>query len=224
MARAERSSPEDRREDERKSKKDARERTRMDPHGTQGSANEKQSPYRSLRKNAEQQREGIEELEIQIPAGPHLGDVVIEAKNVRKGFDDKILMDDLTFRLPPGGIVGVIGPNGAGKTTLFRMITGQDKPDSGELKIGDTVQLGYVDQSRDTLDDNASVYQEISEGNDVLELGKRKINARAYVNTFNFRGGDQEKKVGVLSGGERNRVHLAKLLRKGSNVLLLDVH
>jgi ATP-binding cassette ChvD family protein len=193
---------------------------RMAPKARQTKSKARIGAYEKML--AEQQREGIEELEIQIPAGPHLGDVVIEAKNVRKGFDDKILMDDLTFRLPPGGIVGVIGPNGAGKTTLFRMITGQDKPDSGELKIGDTVQLGYVDQSRDTLDDNASVYQEISEGNDVLELGKRKINARAYVNTFNFRGGDQEKKVGVLSGGERNRVHLAKLLRKGSNVLLLD--
>ena len=171
---------------------------------------------------AEQDSEAIAELEIQIPAGQKLGDVVVEAKGVKKGFDDKILMEDMNFRLPPGGIVGVIGPNGAGKTTLFRMITGQDTPDAGELKIGSTVQLGYVDQSRDSLGDNNSVYQEISEGHDTLELGKRKINARAYVNRFNFRGPDQEKKVGVLSGGERNRVHLAKLLRRGSNVLLLD--
>ncbi len=171
---------------------------------------------------AEQDSEEIAELEIQIPAGQKLGDVVVEAKDVNKGFGDKILMENMNFRLPPGGIVGVIGPNGAGKTTLFRMITGQDTPDSGELKVGATVQLGYVDQSRDSLADDNSVYKEISEGHDTLELGKRKINARAYVNRFNFRGPDQEKKVGVLSGGERNRVHLAKLLRKGSNVLLLD--
>ena len=167
---------------------------------------------------AEQDSAKIDELEIQIPAGQKLGDVVIEASDLCKGYDDKILMENMSFRLPPGGIVGVIGPNGAGKTTLFRMITGQETPDSGELKIGETVQLGYVDQSRDSLGDNNSVYQEISEGHDTLELGKRKINARAYVNRFNFRGPDQEKKVGILSGGERNRVHLAKLLRKGSNV------
>ena len=171
---------------------------------------------------AAQDSEEIAALEIQIPAGEKLGDVVVEAKDVSKGFGEKILMENMNFRLPPGGIVGIIGPNGAGKTTLFRMITGQDTPDSGELKIGSTVQLGYVDQSRDSLGDNNSVYTEISEGHDTLELGKRKINARAYVNKFNFRGPDQEKKVGVLSGGERNRVHLAKLLRRGSNVLLLD--
>ncbi len=171
---------------------------------------------------AEQDSEEIAALEIQIPAGQKLGDVVVEAKDVCKGFDDKILMENMNFRLPPGGIVGIIGPNGAGKTTLFRMITGQDTPDSGDLKIGSTVQLGYVDQSRDSLKDDNSVYKEISEGHDTLELGKRKVNARAYVNKFNFRGPDQEKKVGVLSGGERNRVHLAKLLRRGSNVLLLD--
>ena len=171
---------------------------------------------------AEQDSEEIAALEIQIPAGQKLGDVVVEAMDVNKGFDDKILMENMNFRLPPGGIVGIIGPNGAGKTTLFRMITGADTPDSGDLKIGSTVQLGYVDQSRDSLKDDNSVYQEISEGHDTLELGKRKVNARAYVNKFNFRGPDQEKKVGVLSGGERNRVHLAKLLRRGSNVLLLD--
>ena len=149
---------------------------------------------------AEQDSEEIAALEIQIPAGQKLGDVVVEAKDVTKGFGDKVLMENMNFRLPPGGIVGIIGPNGAGKTTLFRMITGQDTPDSGELKIGSTVQLGYVDQSRDSLGDDNSVYKEISEGHDTLELGKRKINARAYVNKFNFRGQDQEKKVGVLSG------------------------
>ena len=170
----------------------------------------------------EDQRDKVDELEIQIPAGPHLGDLVIEAKEVSKAYGDKVLMEDISFRLPPGGIVGIIGPNGAGKTTLFRMITGQDEPDSGTLVKGKTVQLGYVDQSRDSLNDDQTVYQEISEGHDDLEIGKRKVNARAYVNRFNFRGGDQEKKVGVLSGGERNRVHLAKLLRRGSNVLLLD--
>ena len=171
---------------------------------------------------AEDQRDREDELEIQIPPGPHLGDLVIQAENVTKGFGEKILMENMDFRLPPGGIVGIIGPNGAGKTTLFRMITGEEKADAGSLKIGDTVELGYVDQSRDSLDAEKTVYQEISEGNDTLEIGKRKVNARAYVNRFNFRGGDQEKKVGVLSGGERNRVHLAKLLRRGSNVLLLD--
>jgi ATPase subunit of ABC transporter with duplicated ATPase domains len=170
----------------------------------------------------EDQREKETELEIQIPPGPHLGDVVIEAEGVNKAFGDKVLMENMTFRLPPGGIVGIIGPNGAGKTTLFRMITGADTADSGTMKIGETVELGYVDQSRDSLKDENTVYQEISEGNDTLEIGKRKVNARAYVNRFNFRGPDQEKKVGVLSGGERNRVHLAKLLRRGSNVLLLD--
>ncbi len=170
----------------------------------------------------EDQRDKVDELEIQIPAGPNLGDLVIEAKGLNKAFGDKVLMEDINFRLPPGGIVGIIGPNGAGKTTLFRMITGQDQPDDGVLTIGKTVQLGYVDQSRDSLNDNHTVYQEISEGHDTLEIGKRKVNSRAYVNRFNFRGGDQEKKVGVLSGGERNRVHLAKLLRRGSNVLLLD--
>jgi len=170
----------------------------------------------------EDERDKVDELEIQIPAGPHLGDLVIEAKNMNKAFGEKVLMEDISFRLPPGGIVGIIGPNGAGKTTLFRMITGQDEPDSGTLVTGKTVQLGYVDQSRDSLNDDQTVYQEISEGHDDLEIGKRKVNARAYVNRFNFRGADQEKKVGVLSGGERNRVHLAKLLRRGSNVLLLD--
>jgi len=164
----------------------------------------------------------IDEFEIQIPHGKPLGQLVVDAENIRKGYDDNLLIEDLTFRLPPGGIVGVIGPNGAGKTTLFRMLTGAEEPDSGSLKIGETVQFGYVDQSRDALDAEKSVYDEISGGHETLEMGGKKINARAYVSRFNFKGPDQEKKVGVLSGGERNRVHLASLLRKGSNVLLLD--
>ena len=171
---------------------------------------------------AEGQREQDKELEIQIPPGAHLGDLVITAENLKKSYGENILMEDVNFRLPPGGIVGIIGPNGAGKTTLFRMITGQETPDEGALTVGPTVELGYVDQSRDDLDPNATVYQEISGGHDDIILGKRRINARAYVNRFNFRGPDQEKKVGKLSGGERNRVHLAKLLKRGSNVLLLD--
>ncbi|MGB2499796.1 MAG: energy-dependent translational throttle protein EttA [Mariniblastus sp.] len=193
---------------------------KMSPKARQSKSKARIGAYEQMLN--EDQREREQDLEIQIPPGPHLGDVVIEAENLGKGFGEKILMEDVNFRLPPGGIVGVIGPNGAGKTTLFRMITGQQEPDSGSLKIGATVELGYVDQSRDSLGDDNTVYQEISEGHDTLELGKRKVNARAYVNRFNFRGPDQEKKVGVLSGGERNRVHLAKLLRRGSNVLLLD--
>ncbi|MEM9443546.1 MAG: ATP-binding cassette domain-containing protein, partial [Pseudomonadota bacterium] len=150
------------------------------------------------------------------------GDTVIEAEKLIKGYGDRLLIDDLDFRLPPGGIVGVIGANGAGKTTLFRMITGQEKPDGGVLKIGDTVELGYVDQSRDSLDASKTVWEEISGGHDMLEIGKRDVHSRAYVSSFNFKGPDQQKKVGQLSGGERNRVHLAKLLKEGSNVLLLD--
>ena len=171
---------------------------------------------------SEQFEEQITEFEIQIPPGAHLGDLVIEAKNISKGFGDKLLMDNLSFSLPAGGIVGVIGPNGAGKTTLFRMLTGQDSPDSGELQVGQTVEMGYVDQNRDDLDANATVYEEISGGYEHLAMGGRRINSRGYVSRFNFKGPDQEKKVGTLSGGERNRVHLAKLLRQGSNLLLLD--
>ena len=163
-----------------------------------------------------------DQLEIEIPPGKHLGDLVVEFEGVHKGFDENILVEDLSFRLPPAGIVGVIGPNGAGKTTLFRMITGEEKPDNGTLRVGPTVEPGYVDQSRDALDPDKTVFQEISGGHETLEMGGRKINARAYVSRFNFRGPDQEKKVGTLSGGERNRVHLAKLLRRGSNLLLLD--
>jgi ATPase subunit of ABC transporter with duplicated ATPase domains len=157
-----------------------------------------------------------------IPPGPRLGELVIEAEHLRKGYGDHLLIDDLSFRLPPGGIVGVIGANGAGKTTLFRMITGQERPDGGALRVGDTVALGYVDQSRETLAPNKSVWEEISGGTDQIQLGKREVNSRAYVSAFNFRGPDQQKKVGQLSGGERNRVHLAKLLKGGANVILLD--
>jgi sulfate-transporting ATPase len=160
--------------------------------------------------------------QIVIPAGDRLGDLVIEAKAVNKAFGEKLLIDDLNFKLPPGGIVGVIGPNGAGKTTLFRMITGSEEPDDGELRIGDSVKLGYVDQSRDSLKAEATVWEEISEGQTEIDLGKRKVQSRAYVGSFNFRGADQQKKVGQLSGGERNRVHLAKMLKSGANVILLD--
>ncbi len=159
---------------------------------------------------------------ITIPAGPRLGDLVVEADQVRKGFGNQILIDELSFKVPPGAIVGIIGPNGAGKTTLFRMIVGQEKPDSGELRVGDTVQLGYVDQSRDALKANASVWEEISDGLDVIQVGKKQVPSRAYVGAFNFKGADQQKKVGQLSGGERNRVHLAKMLRSGANLILLD--
>ncbi|MGC8523353.1 MAG: energy-dependent translational throttle protein EttA [Acidibrevibacterium sp.] len=160
--------------------------------------------------------------EIVIPPGPRLGATVIEAENLTKGYGDRLLIDGLSFKLPPGGIVGVIGPNGAGKTTLFRMITGQETPDSGSLRIGDTVKLGYVDQSRDSLDASKTVWEEISGGTDVITLGKRAVPSRAYVGAFNFKGADQQKKVGVLSGGERNRVHLAKMLKSEANVILLD--
>ena len=157
-----------------------------------------------------------------IPAGPRLGGNVIEAEHLSKGYGDRLLIDDLSFRLPPGGIVGVIGPNGAGKTTLFRMLTGQEEPDSGTLKTGETVVLGYVDQSRDDLEADKTVWEEISGGTDVIKVGDREQSSRAYVGAFNFRGGDQQKKVGQLSGGERNRVHLAKTLKSGANLLLLD--
>ena len=160
--------------------------------------------------------------EIVVPPGPRLGNVVIEAEGLRKGYGNNLLIDDLNFRLPPGGIVGVIGPNGAGKTTLFRMIIGQEQPDAGALRIGETVKLGYVDQSRDSLNADNSVWQEISGGEDMIYLGKRSVQSRAYVSAFNFKGADQQKKVGILSGGERNRVHLAKMLKTEHNVILLD--
>ena len=171
---------------------------------------------------AEGQQKQLDTARISIPAGPRLGDVVINANSISKAFGDRLLIDDLSFRLPPGGIVGVIGPNGAGKTTLFRMITGEETVDNGDFVVGDTVKLGYVDQSRDALDDKKTVWEVISDGLDEIELGKRTMASRAYVGQFNFRGGDQQKQVGQLSGGERNRVHLARMLKSGANLLLLD--
>jgi ATPase subunit of ABC transporter with duplicated ATPase domains len=177
--------------------------------------------YEELRAEAESERRDPA-LEIVIPPGPRLGDDVVIAQHLRKGYGDNLLIEDLHFRLPRGGIVGIIGPNGAGKTTLFRMITGQEKPDAGKLIIGETVTISYVDQSRDELAANKTVWEEISGGTEQLELGKRVIPSRAYVSSFNFRGSDQQKRVGMLSGGERNRVHLAKMIRTGGNLLLLD--
>ena len=165
---------------------------------------------------------GGDTAQIVIPTPPRLGDIVVEADHLKKGYGDRLLIEDLSFKLPPGGIVGVIGPNGAGKTTLFRMITGQDTPDNGTFKVGETVVMGYVDQSRDTLGDKKTVWEEISEGKEIIELGKRSMPSRAYVSAFNFKGSDQQKRVGQLSGGERNRVHLAKMLKSGANLLLLD--
>ena len=193
---------------------------RQSPKARQAKSKARINAYDELLAEAGKQQEG--RAQIVIPAGPRLGGNVYEAEHIAKGFGDKLLIDDLSFKLPPGGIVGVIGPNGAGKTTLFRMLTGQEKPDSGTLKIGDTVVMGYVDQSRDSLDANKTVWEEISGGTDIVELGKITMPSRAYVGSFNFKGSDQQKKVGLLSGGERNRVHLAKMLKSGANLLLLD--
>ena len=193
---------------------------RMAPRARQAKSKARLKAYEQMA--AQQYEERLDEFEIQIPPGKHLGTLVVEAKNLVKGYGDQLLMDNLNFNLPAGGIVGVIGPNGAGKTTLFRMLMGEEQPDGGGLRIGPTVEMGYVDQNRDALDSNKTIFEEISGGHDTLDLGGRKVNARAYVARFNFRGPDQEKKVGDASGGERNRVHLAKLLRRGSNVLLLD--
>jgi len=193
---------------------------RMSPRARQAKGKARLNHYEDLLK--EDQAKRIETAEIYIAPGPRLGDIVVEARGLKKGYGDNVLIDGLDFTLPRGGIVGVIGPNGAGKTTLFRMITGQEKPDGGMLRIGDTVTVGYVDQSRDALADNKSVFEEISGGSDEIELGKKKVASRAYVSWFNFKGAGQQRKVGSLSGGERNRVHLAKLLKKGSNLLLLD--
>ena len=204
----------------RKSLEREMEWIRMAPRARQAKSKARIKAYETMSAAGFEERD--DEFEIQIPPGKHLGDLVIEAQNVCKGFENNVLIDDLSFRLPPGGIVGVIGANGAGKTTLFRMLIGEQKPDQGLLRIGPTVELGYVDQNRDALDPEKTVFQEISGDHETLEMGGRRINARAYVSRFNFRGPDQEKKLGVLSGGERNRVHLAKLLRRGSNVLLLD--
>ena len=192
---------------------------RMSPKARRAKGKARITAYETLLDQESQKRR--EDLEIPIPPGPRLGNVVIEAEGVSKGYGDHLLVDDMTFALPPGGIVGVIGPNGAGKTTLFRMILGQEEPDSGTIRTGETVALGYVDQSR-TLDPQKSIWQEISGGADLLKLGAREVNSRAYVARFNFSGTEQQKKVGMLSGGERNRVHLAKMLKEGANVLLLD--
>jgi sulfate-transporting ATPase len=193
---------------------------RQSPKARQAKSKARITAYETLLAQSNEKTTDV--ATITIPAGPRLGDLVIEAQNLYKGFGDRLLIEDLSFRLPPGGIVGVIGPNGAGKTTLFRMITGQEHADKGSFKVGDTVKLGYVDQSRDTLNADKTVWQEISDGHDEIELGKSKIPSRAYVGNFNFKGSDQQKKVGQLSGGERNRVHLAKMLKAGANVLLLD--
>src|SRR2546425_4331438 len=192
---------------------------RMSPKARRAKGKARIHAYETLLDQESQKRR--EDLEISIPAGPRLGNVVIEAEGVSKAYRDNLLVDDMTFKLPPGGIVGVIGPNGAGKTTLFRMIIGQEQPDSGKIRIGETVVLGYVDQSR-SLDPKKSIWEEISGGTDLLKIGAREVNSRAYVARFNFSGTDQQKKVGMLSGGERNRVHLAKMLKEGANVLLLD--
>jgi len=193
---------------------------RMSPKARQAKSKARVSAYEKL--SAEQAATRDQDVEIFIPASRPLGDLVIEGEGLSKAFGDKVLFENLSFRLPPGGIVGIIGPNGAGKTTLFRMLVGQEKPDSGTLRVGATVDIGYVDQSRDSLDPNKTVFEEISGGHDTIELGKRTVNARSYVAKFNFQGPDQQKKVGTLSGGERNRVHLSKLLRGGANLLLLD--
>jgi len=193
---------------------------RMAPRARQAKNKARINAYEKM--SAERFEDRQDEFEIQIPPGKHLGDLVIEATHLNKGYGDQVLIEDLSFRLPAGGIVGVIGPNGAGKTTLFRMLVGEEQPDSGEMRVGPTVELGYVDQNRDALDAGKTVYEEISGGYDNIDMGDRRVPSRAYVAKFNFQGTDQQKLVGTLSGGERNRVHLAKLLRRGSNVLLLD--
>jgi len=192
---------------------------RMSPRARQAKGKARLNAYEQLL--AEDTAQKVDTVEIYIPPGPRLGDIVVEARGLKKAYGDTVLFDDLTFTLPPGGIVGVIGPNGAGKTTTFKLITGEEKPDAGTLRLGETVKVGYVDQSRE-LDPNKSVFDEITGGVDELEMGKKKVASRAYVSWFNFKGGQQQRKVGTLSGGERNRVHLAKLLRQGSNLLLLD--
>jgi len=193
---------------------------RQSPRARQAKSKARISAYDAL--VAQSREKAPETAQIVLPPGPRLGDLVVEATNVRKGFGNQLLIEDLNFRLPPGGIVGIIGPNGAGKTTLFRMVTHQEMPDTGEFRIGETVKLGYVDQSRDALKPDNTVWQEVSGGQDEIDLGRRKIASRAYCALFNFRGSDQQKKVGQLSGGERNRVHLAKMLKEGANLLLLD--
>jgi energy-dependent translational throttle protein EttA len=193
---------------------------RESPKGRRTKARARLKRYEALL--AEERSVKLDQVQIHIPAGPRLGDVVLEADGVRKGYGDRLLIDELSFTLPPAGIVGVIGPNGAGKTTLFRMIVGDEQPDAGELRLGESVELAYVDQSRDALDAGKTVWEEISDGHDTIKVGERETSSRAYAAGFNFRGSDQQRKVGALSGGERNRVHLAKLLRRGGNLLLLD--
>ena len=193
---------------------------KMSPKGRRSKSKARISSYEQLL--SKESEKFAKELEIFIPPGPRLGKVVIEANNVSKCFGDRLLVEDMNFSLPPGGIVGVIGPNGAGKSTLFKMIIGQEKPDSGSIRVGDTVKLAYVDQSRDVLDPEQTIWQAISDGQDTVWLGTKEVNSRAYVGKFNFSGTDQQKKVGLLSGGQRNRVHLAKTLKEGGNVLLLD--
>ncbi|MRR58037.1 MAG: energy-dependent translational throttle protein EttA [Deltaproteobacteria bacterium] len=193
---------------------------RMSPKGRHAKGRARITSYEDLLGQEGEKR--AKDLEIYIPPGPRLGKTVVEVDGVSKAYGDQLLVEDMSFNLPPGGIVGIIGPNGAGKTTLFRMITGQEQPDSGAIRIGDTVKLAYVDQSRDALDPEKSIWEVISEGQDILQLGKQQVNSRAYVSRFNFSGSDQQKKVGMLSGGERNRVHLARMLKDGANVLLLD--
>ncbi|RPJ80471.1 MAG: ATP-binding cassette domain-containing protein, partial [Deltaproteobacteria bacterium] len=193
---------------------------RMSPKGRRTKSKARITSYEQL---LNQENENLsKELEIYIPPGPRLGKVVIEAENVTKEYDNRLLVENMSFQLPPGGIIGIIGPNGAGKTTLFRMITGQESPDSGTIRVGDTVQLAYVDQSRDVLDPEKNIWEMISDGQEMIQLGNRSVNSRAYVARFNFSGSDQQKKVGMLSGGERNRVHLARMLKQSANVLLLD--
>ena len=195
---------------------------RSSPKARQAKSKARLASYEEMVSAQENARAAQTHAQIQIPPGPRLGNLVLEVEGLEKSFGDKVLFDKLSFRLPPNGIVGVIGPNGAGKSTMFKLITGQELPDGGTVKVGDTVKLAYVDQSRDALDGAKTVWQEISDGLDVITVGKREINSRAYVGAFNFKGGDQQKKVGLLSGGERNRVHLAKTLRSGGNVILLD--
>ena len=220
-AKAKRMLQENREEDTRqKALNREREWIAASPKARQAKSKARIKAYDELVNAANDRRPG--DAQIVIPVGERLGQVVIEADHLSKGYADRLLIDDLEFKLPPGGIVGVIGPNGAGKTTLFRMITGQETPDGGTIRIGETVKLGYVDQSRDSLDGSKTVWEEISGGNDVIKLGKHEMNSRAYCGAFNFKGGDQQQKVGTLSGGQRNRVHLAKLLKAGGNVILLD--
>jgi ATPase subunit of ABC transporter with duplicated ATPase domains len=192
----------------------------MSPKGRHAKSKARISSYENLLSQEMDAR--AKELEIYIPPGPRLGNLVIEAEGVGKAYGDRLLVDNMSFSLPPGGIVGIIGPNGAGKTTLFRMITGQETPDSGTIRVGEAVKLAYVDQSRDILDPNKTIWETISEGRDIILLGNREMNSRAYVSRFNFSGTDQQKKVSQISGGERNRVHLARMLKEGANVLLLD--